>query len=365
MTSSEALTHRADPEQAWREALQAGLVGHSAEPLNCETPPPLLGGEVTPTSRFFRRNHFPIPDLDPAAWRLEVNGLVRRPVTLGLDELKSLRSETVTTILECAGNGRTQFSPAAAGERWGLGAVGNAQWTGVPLADVLDQAGPQAGAREVIFRGADKGAVEGLAETIAFERSLDLGQARAAGALLAYAMNGEPLPVRHGFPVRLVVPGQYAVASVKWLAEITVTDQRFGGFFQASHYVYEWQRDGTDVREPVGSVRVRALITAPAAGDEVARRTFAIRGVAWSGAAPVQQVEVSLDGGRWRAADLAGEPGRGWHRWELLGRAGARGEMSIRARATDRLGNTQPEQPEWNYRGYGGNFIHEVTVRLG
>jgi DMSO/TMAO reductase YedYZ molybdopterin-dependent catalytic subunit len=365
MTSREALTHLADPAQDWREALLAGLVAHSAEPLNCETPPPLLGGDVTPTSRFFRRNHFGVPVLDATAWRLEVSGLVRRPVTLSLDELKHLRRESVAAVLECAGNGRTQFSPPAAGERWGLGAVGNAKWTGVPLADVLDHAGLQAGAREVIFRGADRGTVEGSAETISFERSLGLSQARESGALLAYAMNDEPLPARHGFPVRLVVPGQYAVASVKWLAEITVTDQAFDGFFQTSHYVYEWQRDGAAVREPVGPVRVRALITAPAAGDELARGTLAVRGVAWSGAAPVERVEVSLDGGRWRAADLAGEPGRrGWQRWELRVRAAARGKMAIRARATDGLGRTQPERPEWNRRGYGGNFIHQVTVRL-
>lgn len=365
MTSSEALTQLADPAQGWRQALLAGLVGHSAEPLNCETPPPLLGGAVTPAGRFFRRNHFPIPDLDAAAWRLEVNGLVSRPVTLSLDELKSLRCESVTAVLECAGNGRTQFSPPAAGERWGLGAVGNARWTGVPLADVLDKAGLLAGAREVIFRGADSGTVEGSAETIAFERSLDLSQARGSGALLAFAMNDEPLPVRHGFPVRLVVPGQYAVASVKWLTGITVTDQRFGGFFQASHYLYEWHRGGAVVREPVGVMAVRALITAPAAGEELARGRLRVRGVAWSGAAPVHRVEVSLNGGRWRAADLAGQPAsRGWQQWELQAQTGAGAQLAIRVRATDRLGRTQPEQPEWNRRGYGGNFIHEVTVRL-
>jgi DMSO/TMAO reductase YedYZ molybdopterin-dependent catalytic subunit len=371
MASTDDLIFVADPDHLWVEALHAGLVGLSRLPLNCETPPPLLGGDVTPTGRFFRRNHFPIPDLDAGSWRLEVGGLVRRQLTLGLDDLKQLGSESLTAVLECAGNGRTLFSPPTTGECWGLGAVGNARWTGVLLADVLELAGIEAGAREVVFRGADQGAVEGSTEVIAFERSLDISAARQSGALLAFAMNDKPLSARHGHPVRLVVPGQYAVASVKWLAGITVTDQPFDGFFQAVHYVYEWRRDGAEVREPVGVQRVRAMITEPATGDEVAHGAVTVRGVAWSGAARVARVEVSLDDGAWRAAALTGEPGpHGWQQWELRtgtregGRAEAAGKLRIRARATDRCGRTQSGQPEWNRLGYGGNFIHEVCVAL-
>jgi DMSO/TMAO reductase YedYZ molybdopterin-dependent catalytic subunit len=369
MASSDGLLLRAGPETRWRAALRAGLVGHSREPLNCETPPPLLGADVTPTSRFFRRNHFPIPELDAGTWRLEIGGMVRRPLALSLAELKRLGSESLAAVLECAGNGRALFSPAAEGERWGLGAVGNAEWAGVRLADVLDLAGIKPGTSEVIFSGADRGPVDGSAGTIAFERSLPVGEAMRSGALLAYGMNGEPLSAAHGHPVRLVVPGQYAVASVKWLTGITVTDQPFGGYFQAEHYVYEWERGGAAVREPVGAPRVRAMITEPGTGDELARGAFAVRGVAWSGAAPVTLVEVSLDGIRWRAADLVGEPGaHGWQQWELRveagARTGARDELTIRARATDGAGRTQAGQPEWNRRGYGGNFIHEVRVRL-
>src|ERR1022692_296444 len=131
----------ADPEQAWREALRAGLVGLSRDPLNCETPPELLGAGVTPTSRFFRRNHFPIPELDAAAWRLQIDGLVRHRLNLQLAELKEFGAVSQLAVLECAGNGRNLFSPLALGEQWGLGAVGNARWTGVRLADVLGHAG--------------------------------------------------------------------------------------------------------------------------------------------------------------------------------------------------------------------------------
>jgi DMSO/TMAO reductase YedYZ molybdopterin-dependent catalytic subunit len=365
MASRDGLILGADPAQDWQDAVRAGLVTRSRQPLNCETPPPLLGGDVTPTSRFFRRNHFPIPDLDAETWRLEVGGLVNRPLILSLEELKRLGSQSLAAVLECAGNGRTLFSPTVDGERWDLGAVGNATWTGVRLAHVLDLAGIWPEASEVIFRGADRGTVSGSPETIAFERSLRIGQAREPDALLVYEMNGEPLHHRHGFPVRLVVPGCYAVTAVKWLTDITVTAQPFDGYFQADHYVYEWQRDGGTVREPVGLQRVRALITEPAAGAELRRGTFTVRGIAWSGAAPVARVEMSLDGAGWQGARLIGEPGRhGWQRFERPVRAETPGSLSIRARATDRTGRTQGEQPEWNRLGYGGNFIHEVNVQL-
>ena len=365
MADGAGLISTADPQQAWREALQAGLVGLSQDPLNCEVPPELLDGEMTPTDRFFRRNHFGIPLLDAGTWRLEVGGLVWRPMSLSLDELRRFGSVSTTAVLECAGNGRSRFAPAVQGEQWGLGAVGNARWTGVRLADLLDAAGVQRGAVEVLFRGADQGTMSGSAATIAFERSLSVADARYAGALLAFAMNDEPLPARHGHPVRLVVPGRYAVASVKWLTDITVTSTRFDGFFQAEHYVFEWPRDGENVRQPVAGPAVRALITAPATGDQLARQAVRVRGVAWSGAAPVTLVEVSVADGQWQPATLVGTPApHGWQRWELTARPASPGEVTIRARATDAAGRTQLAEPEWNRLGYGGNFIHEVTVLL-
>jgi DMSO/TMAO reductase YedYZ molybdopterin-dependent catalytic subunit len=365
MADGAGLISTADPRQVWQEALQAGLVGLSQDPLNCEVPPELLDAEVTPTTRFFRRNHFGIPLLDAPGWRLKIGGLVRRPMSLGLDELKRFGSVSTVTLLECAGNGRSSYVPAVQGEQWGLGAVGNAKWTGVRLADVLDAAGVQRGAAEVVFRGADQGIVSGSAATIAFERSLSVADARYRGALLAFAMNDEPLPACHGYPVRLVVPGKYAVASVKWLTDITVTSTKFDGFFQAEHYVFEWSRGGAVVRQPVADPAVRALITAPSTGDQLPHAAFRVRGVAWSGPAPVTLVEVSVAGGRWQPATLADQPGQhGWQRWELPARPASPGRVTIRARATDSAGRTQQADPEWNRLGYGGNFIHEVTVLL-
>jgi DMSO/TMAO reductase YedYZ molybdopterin-dependent catalytic subunit len=346
-------------------AAQAGLVVHEAQSLNCETPPALLDAELTPTSQFYRRSHFPIPVLDPSTWRLDVRGLVRQPLHLSLHALTQMPAETAAVTLECAGNGRTLFRPRAPGVQWGFGAAGTAEWTGPLLADVLARAGVRPDAREVVFAGADRGMVDGLPHPVSFERSLPVRDAMESGALLAYAMNGHPLPARHGYPLRLVVPGWYAVASVKWLTGIRVVAEPFRGYFQDNHYVYEWNRDGIRVREPIRLMQVRAVITRPAAGQELACGAMTVRGVAWSGAAPITRVEVSVAGGPWQKARLIGVPAtHGWQRWEFLASGLRPGETRIRARASDLVGRDQPEQPEWNELGYAANFIHEVQVQL-
>jgi DMSO/TMAO reductase YedYZ molybdopterin-dependent catalytic subunit len=291
--------------------------------------------------------------------------MVDRPLGLSLRDLQNMRSQTEVVTLECAGNGRTRFDPPVPGERWQYGAVSTAEWSGVPLVEILDRAGVRSGAREVRFRGADGGEVDNRRGTIHFERSLTLDQARESDAILAYAMNGEPLPIQHGYPLRLVVPGWYGVASVKWLTDIEVTDTPFEGYYQTERYVYYWTRDGREVREPVTLQRVRALITEPAPGQEASPGELVVRGVAWSGAAPVARVEVSVDGGDWREARLVGERKRhSWQWWELIARFERKGEVTLRARASDFAGRTQPDQAEWNRLGYGNNGIHAVTARI-
>jgi DMSO/TMAO reductase YedYZ molybdopterin-dependent catalytic subunit len=318
-----------------------------------------------PTARFYVRNNFPIPNLDPTDYRLRVSGLVDRPLTLSLRELHNMRSQSEVVTLECAGNGRTEFDPPVPGERWHFGAVSTAEWSGVPLADILDRAGVRSSAREIRFRGADGGEVDNRRGPIHFERSLTVDEARNADAILAYTMNGEPLPIQHGFPLRLVVPGWYGVASVKWLSEIDVTDRPFDGHYQTEKYVYYWTRDGREVREPVTLQRVRALITEPAPGQEAAPGELVVRGLAWSGAAPIAKVEVSVNQGDWREARLVGERKRhSWQWWELIARFDQPGDVTLRARATDLAGRTQPERAEWNKLGYGNNGIHEVSARI-
>jgi DMSO/TMAO reductase YedYZ molybdopterin-dependent catalytic subunit len=355
-----------DPEEACQEAIDAGLVVHRAHPLNCETSiPALLGGVVMPNAHFYVRNHFQIPRLDPAGFTLSVAGLVDRPLRLSLQDLRNMRSQSLVVTLECAGNGRTQFEPPIEGEKWNLGAVSTAEWTGVPLAEVLDRAGVRTSAQEVIFRGADGGTVAGVSAAIRFERSLPLDHARGGDLILAYAMNGEALPIQHGYPLRLVVPDWYAVASVKWLTDIELTDRPFAGHYQVDKYGYEWERDGHIVREPVTLQRVRALITEPAPDQQARCGELAIRGVAWSGAAPIARVEVRVGDGPWQEARLVGERKRhSWQWWELLCRIREPGAVTLRARATDLAGRSQPESAEWNRLGYGNNAIQQVPVTI-
>lgn len=336
-----------------------------ADPLNCEASIAALAGVTTPNADFYVRNHFEIPKLGSPSWRLHVGGFVQRPLSLGLQDLERMRSETRVVTLECAGNGRSQLNPPVEGEQWGLGAVSTAEWTGVSLTAVLDLAGIEPGAREVLFRGADGGRVEGRTEVTRFERSLKLDVIRDSQALLAYAMNGEPLPTQHGHPLRIIVPGWYGVTSVKWLTEIDLIDEAFAGYFQGDRYVYEWERNGQVVREPVTVTRVRALITEPGSDEAVEPGNLPIRGVAWSGAAPIARVEVSVEGGSWEVARLVGKAHRyGWQPWELITRVDRPGVTTLRARATDLTGRTQPEHPEWNRLGYGANAIQEVPVRV-
>jgi DMSO/TMAO reductase YedYZ molybdopterin-dependent catalytic subunit len=347
-----------DPLVARNRARDAGLIVHRADPLNAETPLSALSrGALVPANQFYVRNHFGIPALDPAIWRLRVSGLAARPLSLSLAELRAMTPVTVVATLECAGNGRSWLNPPVPGEPWGLGAVGTAAWTGVPLAEVLALAGPLANARVVVFRGADYGPVEGRDGPVAFERALSLGYPRSAGAVLAYAMNGAPLPAEHGFPVRLIVPGWYGVASVKWLTGIALTDRGFAGYFQVDRY-----RIGGEL---LTVQAVRSVITQPQAGEALPPGEVVIAGLAWSGAAPIATVEVSIGGQPWRLATLTGDQHpHAWRRWQLAAHLEQPANITIRAKATDLAGRTQPGQPRWNLNGYAANPVHHVPVSV-
>jgi DMSO/TMAO reductase YedYZ molybdopterin-dependent catalytic subunit len=355
-----------DPEDVCQQAIDAGMVMHRAHPLNCETSlAALVGGVVMPNARFYMRNNFGIPNLDTADFRLTIGGLVERAQKFTVRDLQNMRSKTEIVTLECAGNGRALFDRPADGEKWGLGAVSTAEWTGVPLVEILDRVGVRQNAKEAVFRGADRGNVDGRSGTMRFERSLRIDDACDNDVFLAYAMNGEPLPVEHGYPLRLIVPGWYAVASVKWLTEIELIDRAFTGHYQGDKYRYEWERDGRIVSEPVTLQRVRALITEPSPHTEVGSGELAIRGVAWSGAAPIARVEVSVNLGDWQEARLVSERNRhSWQWWELITRVTKSDHLILRARATDLAGRTQPERAEWNRLGYGNNAIQEVSIRV-
>ena len=334
------------------------LVMVKAEPFNAETPLDALRAAVTPTSLHYVRSNFSVPD-HPGT--LTIGGAVERPLTLTLDELRAMPATTLTVTLECAGNGRIGLMPLPTGEPWAGNAVGTARWTGVPLHLLLEQAAPRADGVEAFFGGADHGPYKGGPD-IPFGRALALDRALdpATQVLVAWAMNDAPLPSDHGAPLRLVMPGWYGMASVKWLAKIEVLTTPYEGQFQTKSYQFEWS-DRT--REAVTTIFPRALITDPAPDDTLPRGPYTVRGKAWSGTGPITAVEVSIDGaGEWVPAHVAPPTGPfEWQEWHFDWAATDPGRHVFRARATDAAGNCQPDSPAWNRLGYGNNAVQVLA----
>lgn len=318
---------------------------------------------TTPNARFFIRNHFGIPSLDASAWKLAIAGSVKQPRAVTLAEIQKLPRRTFHATVECAGNGRSFLPPPTEGNPFGYGAVSTAEWTGASLRDVLGADAFSPATREVVFVGADAGFEKNVGAEISFERSLPVEVALHPDTLLVYEMNGAPLPVEHGAPVRLLVPGWYGVASVKWLVGIRALEQPFEGYFQKQRYVIP---DGDAAPTPVRERGVRALITDPVDGAALTAGTVAIRGLAWSGNQPVEKVELSADGGRiWKVAELeAASSPYSWQRWSASLSLDRPGSYTLKVRATDLAGRTQPEAAKWNLLGYANNGIQAVTVEV-
>lgn len=333
-------------------------------PFNAETPLEELSQSTTPADLFFVRTHFDIPRLDPSAYRLAVEGGLRTVPSLSLSEIHALPARTITATLECAGNGRMLLEPPVPGVRWGFGAASTARFTGTSLHHLVDRAGIPDTAAEILFVGADSGEVE-PGRKVAFERSLPVSWARHPDTILAWKLNDEPLTPLHGFPLRLVVPRFYAVASVKWLTRIRFLKEPFLGHFQAEKYRYLSER-GIPENSPVAAMRVRALISRPFHGEALPLGPTEILGVAWSGEASIREVEISFDGGSsWRRADLERPPSEyAWTPWRIGWTPPSPGEYAILSRATDTAGNTQPLSQAWNAQGYGNNAVQRVDVRI-
>jgi DMSO/TMAO reductase YedYZ molybdopterin-dependent catalytic subunit len=346
------------------------LIVREQEPLNLEMPFSSLDGFITPNELFYVRCHFPIPRISAENWSLKIEGEVEAPFELRYDELLGMESRTMAATLECAGNNRIFLEPKAKGVQWGLGAVGNASWTGVPLSALLERARLKSSALEVILEGADEGEVDKTptpAGKISFSRSLPLSKARA-DVLLAHEMNGEKLSAAHGFPLRAIVPGWYAMASVKWLRRIIVTDKPFNGFYQSLDYTY-WDRSGPlPTLAPLAEQQTKAEIARPESGEMIAANsTYRVHGAAWSGAADVTRVELTFDSGRtWQEAKLLGEPVKNaWRLWESEWRTPANaGRLTIFARATDSSGFVQPAERGGDRGTYMINHLLPVTVEV-
>ncbi|HUS15346.1 MAG TPA: sulfite oxidase [Chloroflexia bacterium] len=342
---------------------ESPLVVVKTQPFNAETPPTALAPGATPTPLFYVRTNFAPPSVAAEDWRLTVGGAVARPLTLDLAALHALPSRTLPVTLECAGNDRIGLQPLPEGEPWGGGAVSTGIWRGTPLARVLAHAGLGAGVVEVLFTGADSGARAGHAGPVPYARALAPADALAPDVLLAYELNGAALPAAHGGPVRLLVPGWYGMASVKWLAGITALTAPFSGHFQTERYVYHYPDTGEIV--PVDRIRVKARITAPVPGAVLAAGPQQISGLAWAGAGPVARVEVSVEGGgAWQPAHLGDPPDSpyAWQPWTFAWTPTRPGRHVLRARATDAAGTVQPDAARWNRLGYGNNSVQVVVV---
>jgi DMSO/TMAO reductase YedYZ molybdopterin-dependent catalytic subunit len=343
-----------------------GLIVRQQEPLNLEFPFASLDALTVPTERFFVRNHFPIPQIEVASWSLEIAGAVERPLRLTFQELMRLPSRTALATLECAGNNRVNLVPRVEGVPWGSGAVGTAEWTGVPLAALLDRAGVRDGAVDVVLEGADEGTISEPRSpgTIHFARSLPLAKARRPESILAYRMNGRELTPSHGAPVRAIVPGWYGMASVKWLTRILVLDRAFDGFFQTMHYT-RWERvSGLPSLRPITDMEVKSSIARPAPYETVpAGRPFRIHGAAWAGEADVTRVDISTDGGaHWTAATLLGDRiPHTWRLWEFAWTPRT-GRHTLMARASDSRDRVQPMRRDSDRRNYMISHVLPITV---
>jgi len=333
---------------------------------NSGMPLEALRYDVTPAGLHYLLIHFDIPASDAATWALSIGGEVDRPRTLSLQEIRAMPSRTARVTLECAGNGRGQMSPRYPSMPWMEEGVSTAEWTGTPLAPLLRSAGIRSGAGEIVFRGTDRGVDRGTEHDYA--RSLSIPEAMREDISLVYAMNGQPLLPQHGAPLRLVVPGWYGMASVKWLAAIEAVNTPFDGIQQAHSYHFRSNAGETGV--PCTVMRVNSLMAPPGIPDFYTRTRIvpagrvALAGRAWSGGGvPIVRVEFSVDG-VWRDADLAPAQGNwSWRGWTCEWEASA-GEHELACRATDAQGAVQPEAPVWDVTGFGNNAIQRVRVSV-
>lgn len=321
--------------------------------------------DVTPAGLHYLLVHYDIPAIDPSSWRLEIAGHVEHPTALDLAAVRSMPRRTVSVTMECAGNGRARLHPRPVSQPWLVEAVGTAEWTGTPLAGVLEAAGVRDGAVDVAFSGADHGIERGIEQDYA--RGLALTDALGPDVLLVDEMNGHPLPPQHGAPLRLIAPGWYGMAQVKWLQRITVLDRTFDGYQNST--AYRLKQDA-EPGEPVTRIEPRALMVPPGFPDFMSRvrvvdaGTHRLAGRAWSGWAPIAAVEVSTDSGRsWQPAELGPPGGRwSWRSWTFHWEAATPGERELCCRARDESGRFQPIEQPWNRQGMANNMVQRVPV---
>ncbi|MGD9308065.1 MAG: sulfite oxidase [Desulfosarcina sp.] len=335
-------------------------------PLNAETPVEKLRTWITTNSAFFKRNQglFPKEPVDLAAWSLSVEGLVNQPLHLTFEDILELPKVEIANTLECSGNGRSLLKKKASGNPWTIGGVGNALWGGVLLKALLDRAGLKTEAKHVCFEGFD--VPKGKAQ-IKFVRSIPVEKALHS-TLLAYEMNGEPLPLQHGFPMRALALGWTGANCVKWLNKITLLKDPANGFYMDRVYRIFQKGEDPSAGEVVTKINIKSIITQPISNQRMPIGVIPIRGAAYAGEESIEQVEVSTDNGRaWNQATLIGlKAPFAWRQWEYLWEAKEEGTFTIMSRAISGSGARQPQSATWNALGYGNNGIdeHAVTIHI-
>lgn len=349
-----------------------GMIVRMEQPRNLETPLTALNSDL-PTDHFFIRSHFAVPTIDLTKYSLAVEGHVANRLELTLDELKKLPAVTKSITLECAGNSRVFLIPQSRGLQWGNGAVGNAVWKGVPLGVILERANVKPGAAEVVLVGADSGAITSDPPSpgvIHFDRGIPLSKAMRDETILAWEMNGQPLPASHGAPLRAIVGGWYGMACVKWLTRIVVTDKPHTGFWQTMDYsIWERLQGAQSPRlAPLTAMQPKAVITSPTLDDRlVVGREYTIAGMAWAGERAVKSVEVSLDEGKsWQPAQTGQKTPLTWTTWQYRWSAPRKpGPIKLVARCADEQGGTQPATRDADRRSYMINHLAPVEVLVG
>jgi DMSO/TMAO reductase YedYZ molybdopterin-dependent catalytic subunit len=345
------------------------MIIRQQEPKVLETPLDRVDSFLTPVGQFYVRSHTVAPKLEPASYRLQIDGAVRRPFSLTYQELRAMPTETHVALLECAGNSRVFLVPQVPGAQWELGAVGNAEWTGVPLRALLERAGLDEDACEIVLEGPDRGVPkEGAIPPglISYARSLPRAKALQPEVLIAYQMNGHDLSQDHGYPVRAIVPGHYAMASVKWLTRIYALREPFQGYWQTSDYAYWDYVDGQPVRRPLGEMKLKSEIFRPTAYETLApNQLYTVCGAAWAGETEVTEVSVSTDGGQtWAEAELLDPAQRyAWRRWKFDWITPKEpGQYTLLSRAKAANGEIQPEKHDENYASYVINHLLPIEV---
>jgi DMSO/TMAO reductase YedYZ molybdopterin-dependent catalytic subunit len=344
------------------------MILHNDRPEDLEMPPEYFDKWLTPNDKFFVRQHLPRPEVKADSFRLAVNGQVSKPLELKVEDLRKLPQHKVVATLECTGNGRGFYRPRVPGIQWGRGAIGNAEWGGPRLSEVLKLAGAKTDSPFLEIDGADVG----VAKTPDFVRSMPMKKVLDPATLLALDMNGEPIPQIHGFPTRLIVPGWDGTSWVKWVTRLTVASEENKGFFMNPGYRFpRFARPpgGAPVPaelEVIEGMRVKSAITSPLEDTKVNIGPLTISGYAWAGEQKVMRVDVSTDGGsRWKEAELTPQNlNYAWRLWKLNWTPPKQGYYTILSRATDSAGNVQPFVAEWNPSGYLYNAIDRVGITV-